>query len=72
MGRGWSDGASAPLGALYAAGEVYEDSFGETLWSGAALLMVVYWGVVALTPTPLILVSACLLEDAINAAQIQR
>ena len=31
--------------------------------SGAALLMVVYWGVVALTPTPLILVSACLLEE---------
>ena len=40
--------------------------------SGAALLMVVYWGVVALPPTPLILVSAFLLEDAINAAQIQR
>jgi hypothetical protein len=39
----------------------------------AAIHMISAWsGVVAWTPAPLIPIAACLLKDAINAAQIQR
>jgi hypothetical protein len=50
---------------LYASGQ---DGMGQF----SASISIERTGVVAWTPTPLILVAACLLEADINAAQIQR